>query len=806
MTTKSIFKGILAFGMVVLLGACSEDAPYGGGNGEGRISPLVGLNTTVRAPRQNDGSPSSRAEELTANDLSLKLIAEDGSVKGEWASIADFDSGKQFAIGNYTLEAWHGTAGAQGFECPYYYGSAPVVVKDGRTTQVALTASLAQTMVTVKYTEAFRTYMTQWEASVNGQTYQQDETRAIYVSPGTVNVNVSFTKPNGTKGENIRVASFEALPRTHYTLTVNVNDGHVGQTEMVVTYDDEMEQQEEVIDISDSVLNAPAPIFSTEGFTSGEGVTIIESMGFEGVLKVNFIAMANLAHINMETNSPGLIAQGWPQSIDLLACTPEQQATLTGLGMETLGMWRNVGQMAVADLSKVLLHMTSGADAVNIITMTAVDSYGKTTEPVVLSVNIEPLVLEIESNGQISAGQAPSFLLNYNGNEVETRVGFKYQNERGTWSDITDYSIAVASRATKTYVVTVNSLPSSVATLKVKAVFGDKETEVLNIGSFPFEFFANANDVFARHALLGVSGTEVNPTGLATGMSFMASSDGKIYTPCEFETGNEGFVVKNLEPGTEMSIYAVAFGVRSNPITVTTEAAAQIPYGDMETWGEADVHKYWSRVFLGTENDNPWGTLNWLTTSFSGTRDNTAYCNFSGTRSTGDTHTGAAAAIIETVGWGANAAQLFWTDTKNLTPGQLYLGVSNGTETPAYGITFGSRPQKLSFWYKYTAKNSADYGKAFAKLFDTEGNLLAEKEVSLTATNAYTQIEFDFATQYPAHCAKAGSLQLTFFSSGHPDVKNQNSSEWLSRPPFANLTDGRFTGSSLYIDDVELIY
>ena len=112
----------------------------------------------------------------------------------------------------------------------------------------------------------------------------------------------------------------------------------------------------------------------------------------------------------------------------------------------------------------------------------------------------------------------------------------------------------------------------------------------------------------------------------------------------------------------------------------------------------------------------------------------------------------------------------------------------------------------MKFQYKYSARNSADYGYAFVKLLDASGNVIAEKNINLQASASYAQVSFDLTSFYTRGCAKASSIQLGFKSSGHPEVTSQNNDKWLTRPKFGNLSDGRFTGSSLYIDDIELTY
>ncbi len=208
--------------------------------------------------------------------------------------------------------------------------------------------------------------------------------------------------------------------------------------------------------------------------------------------------------------------------------------------------------------------------------------------------------------------------------------------------------------------------------------------------------------------------------------------------------------------------------------------------------------------------------MNQLTTSEGGSnesnlssnRDGMSYCAFSGTRQeTGSVHGGSSAAIIETVGWGkGNAAQAFWTNSKHVTVGQLYLGAYNSsTKSPDYGIVYGHRPKNIEFWYKYRAKNSADFGKAFVKVLDASGTVLAEKTLDLPATGEYTQMRLDLSDAYAVPGNAGVTLQLGFLSSGYKDVESQNNNDWLDKPEFTKKY-GRYTGSSLYIDDIKLNY
>ncbi len=135
-------------------------------------------------------------------------------------------------------------------------------------------------MVTVSYTDAFRNHMSNFNAILHsaGGDYNftaLTETRPIYTNPGSVTLQVRVVKNNGTEAR-LEVATFTAQPRHHYRFTVDVNNGEVGNHTLVVSLDEQLGQEDVIIDLSDQILNAPAPEIKTEGFTSGD---VIDAIG-----------------------------------------------------------------------------------------------------------------------------------------------------------------------------------------------------------------------------------------------------------------------------------------------------------------------------------------------------------------------------------------------------------------------------------------------------------------------------------------------------------------------------------------------
>ena len=155
---KTIFYGVVS---AMLLAGCSEDNGMITGEGEGSFYPVVNLDSEVVS------ADNGRAGgDVTVDDLSLRLTSADGSFMKSWASVSDFSTDEKFKIGNYTLEAFYGSSSDEGFEKPYYYGFAELTVMENKETPVSLTASLANSMVSVTFSDNLKNYMEAFSANV----------------------------------------------------------------------------------------------------------------------------------------------------------------------------------------------------------------------------------------------------------------------------------------------------------------------------------------------------------------------------------------------------------------------------------------------------------------------------------------------------------------------------------------------------------------------------------------------------------------------------------------------------------------
>lgn len=814
MKQKALLQGLAATLAIAALTGCDDDFNPAT-KGVGGISPEVTVDSEVVRARS---SRAGDVADITVQELSLTLTSADGSYANTWATVSEFPTDEKFKVGDYTLEAFYGDAETEGFECPYLHGETSLTVEENQTTTVSLTASLANAMVTVAYTDAFKEYMTDWSAEIHSAggsfiEYAKDETRPAYVRAGAVNLNVAVTKPNGVSA-TLQAASFQAEARHHYTVTVDVNDGGAGKAELVITFDETLAEEEITIDISDEVLNAPAPEVTPLGFTPGTALVFVEGNAPADPVKLNVVAKGSLASITMTTHSQSLLDRGWPAEIDLLNASAGEQSTLTSLGFKGLGLWKNPEKIAVIDMSGVLAALTQVAgDNTSTFTFQVKDRYLKVSDPVTLTATIKEVKLEMSNPSKLCYDDTDLTVdVLYTGVDVADNVKIQYFNERGTWSTFDNVTFTAKEGVEDTYVALL-TVPADDKDLRIKAVAGSLETPELAVNRVASTIAVSVadNDVFATHATVTVSDLS---RSASTARLSLSSDGGKTYT--EVAGTGPTFSLTGLTPGTEYYVRAEDEDSRSRAVTFTTEEALQLPNSGMENWYRvAGGTKYWWIDYPGTDKNTVWGTLNELTTSEGGSgtnavnRSGASYCAFSGTRETDDTHSGSKAAIISTVGWGKGNSAYGSIGTlgkcNNLTVGELFLGSYDATNKCASydGLAFASRPMSMVFYYKYVPKNSADWGVAEIHVYDASGNEVVQGSVNLTAASSYTQKQVELT--YPSGAAKAAKVMVAFKSSGNSacqDINNDN----LSSPTFGNTTDGRYTGSELYIDDIELTY
>lgn len=809
---KLLIVGLTAVAASVLAG-CGEDSGVMPERGRGTIAPDVALSNEVLT--KSSAGVRASLTDITVNDLALKLVSADGSQSYEYPSVSEFPVDRQFNVGSYTLSACYGTEGTEGFDLPYFYGETSVTVKENQETPVSLTASLANAIVRISYNDAFRNYFESYSATVTtlkaAHFVAADEERLLFVNPGTVTPSVSFTTPTGEQ-KTINGTAFNAQAKNLYNVSFDLTT-ESGKAILVISYSDNVEVEDITIDLSGDIENAPAPEIAAEGFTPGTAVSFVESaFDNSNKLKMNIIARAGISSVILESNSTYLRSKGMPATIELIGADAAQQSMLGTLGLDCKGLFRNPDQMAVIDFTqmvKAIPFLTGGGSNESSFTVTVTDRLNRVTEPVTLDISVLQAFMTIaDAEALAPFATEARFLLNFNGAEPEKNITFEVRNNRGTYDKVTP--VIAKNAAENSYSVTI-PVASDERDVEVRASFASLKSELTISREFsPYDLTVKPEGAFAKNAIFAL--TSPDGGNVPAGKVMLAKKGAGFAEHTSASVSANVLTITGLEPATTYSVYLIIDGKATHGYDFTTESEIPLNGGNLDESPATDgsASNWENYVF-----PNGWGTNNAMTTSQG---SNYGYCRISGTKPTTDSHSGNAVQI-RTNGWGSGNSALTGVSgaCKYIDAGLFHLGATRTTRPSGYGdrsgyldtddldcgIAIASRPASLSFWYKYSAKNSSDHGEVLFRVIDNSGNTIAEAKRDLGAQDSYTQVTLPLT--YNANSAKAAKVYVRFLSTNVADALTKSSS-WLNGPGFGNLSRGEYSGSTLFIDDVTFNY
>lgn len=819
---KLLHYGFLLVGAALGLAACSEDNPWMNSDGEGGILPLVNADSHVK-----DAIPT-RATAMTPDvqEFGLKLTKADGQFTKTWDRLADFDEKQGFRSGEYTLEAFYGSIDEEGFEKPCYKGAAQVVVKPGEQTEVAVTATLANSMVSIDYTDAFKNYFADYQTSLHTEGYGYNELPKdcpdpMYVAPGKVQISVAFTKPNG-QSATVQPAEFTAEARHHYHVTLDCNNGNVGDAQLIVTFDDTVDQEEVIVDLSDELLNMPEPEVTPQGFTDGQTLQLIEHSPADSPMKFTAYVLAGIQAATFTVNSDSYTPP-FGREVDLASADGAVQSQLAAAGIKVLGLFKNPDKLATVDFSGLIEQLPAGTHT---ITLQMKDRLTRVNAPVSVTVVNAPLELSFLSAPVCPFGSTSATVnISYNGTDPRRDITVQGLNDDGVWVDCPVTSAAATnakarkSRSdafpSKAYALGV-TVPVTTRDIQVRIYYKgvQKATGVIKRG------YAVEANAFARHAILTV---KTNKESIASTVNSLRVYDGEK----ELGAGNitrdpaNGTVtITNLKGSTRYHLYFTTASSGSSftdaDVAFTTESEAQVENAGMENWYSEKVHSQKTlgigediyRWFPNAQGSNYWGTRNATTTGQS-TGTTCYYTSFSGTINSGN------AAEISTLGWGKGVTFGGANDKPQVTAGMLFMGSHSysGSETtfePSketfdYGRSFTSRPTSLSFDYKFTSHNSEAF-KAYVVIENRAGGKttrLAYGEL-VSNTNVSNFTNTTIRLNYSNLTLKATHAYIVFISSNaeNPGVSKHQG----SKNAFKGNSDSKYIGNVLTVDNIKFNY
>ncbi|MDE5975540.1 MAG: DUF4493 domain-containing protein, partial [Muribaculaceae bacterium] len=264
----------------LLFGGCASEAPWGSESDRaGKISLNLATNGSV--------SKSTRADDEVSpvipgtHEFGISLNSSDGSYSKTWNSPESFNKEEGFPMGSYTLTATYGDIESEGFSTPYFQGSADVAVRLGEETSSTVTATLANSMVSIRYSDKFRAMFPQYQALLTSAghsapvVFVKEETRPAYMSPRNIEFSLTLTNQQGLQ-QTVVPARFTANPQTHYVVMVDVKE-EVGVATLDVAFEENVVTDTREIMLTDELFTAPLPTISTNADASAD-VAAFESI------------------------------------------------------------------------------------------------------------------------------------------------------------------------------------------------------------------------------------------------------------------------------------------------------------------------------------------------------------------------------------------------------------------------------------------------------------------------------------------------------------------------------------------------
>lgn len=787
---QALLLSAVAFGMC----ACSADTPWGNG-GEGKIALRLTASADVK-----DAIPVLRSapalEAPSTSDFSVSLTNLVTSEVRKWDKLEDFNNQSNFPTGSYTLTAYYGDPDEEGFEKPYFTGSADIQVLEGRQTDVNITASLAHTMVSVEYSDRFREYFRDYAVTAHSEghsyvEFNKNELRPAFLIPGEVSLAVNVTNPSG-KTATIQPAAFPAAPKYHYHLTFDVNTPPTGDAQLQIIFDDNLTQEDVTIDLTEELFSSPAPSVSPSGFADGQTLELLSGMSSSTPLLFNVIARGGIASARLSISGDGLTLP-FGNEVELVNASQEVQSQLESYGIMARGFFKNPETMGIVDVTGLASHLPDGGKYN--VSLVVKDPYTRVSEPASLNISTVPVEIVATPGSAIFNSGRATVNVSYNGLEPEKNIFFKALSKAGVYKDCEVLSVTegadTRSFEVKNYIFVLTIPDTDRAAIPLKLYFGNQEKQSLNVEVVVPQYTIQV-DAFAKFANVKV--VPENDSDLASIVSVVHLATGNEELPesSVHRNPDSGIIsIYDLIPGKEYSLKDCLTSFDASTArrtTFSTEADTDVPNGDFSQISP-DINMTNIQVggeYTGTAFSNPkyhytsdivrsipagWSSINAKTCWTGASNLNTWFCvpstyvenGIATIRSVGFNHAGSTPGVDKTTVRYYNANVPAFADS-NKVAGELFLGEYsfNGSEQRNEGKTFTSRPRSLSFEYSYNSLNG-EKGRVVVEVLDASGNAIAAGSSELEATGSMTVRTIPLSGY--SFGSRAAQVKIKFISS-----------------------------------------
>lgn len=726
---KAIYIGLIG----MLLAGCQADQ-WESIEGGFQITLSDEVTVTTKSTPAELGEPTTDKFKLKIVNEATNNAAYDGAYKSGTIPAA---------AGTYTVTATFGENPVLALDDPYYKGEKTgVVVKDGETTSVNISCSVANALATIfyadtaKFDEMYSSYGV--EVKVNNYNYNY----SVTIGDGTkesayyqVGSKPTFTFKGVLKGNNKEVSkvlendllssasTFEA--GQHCKLTLSMEATASGLVPTI------SKAEATTVTINETIPMEwlPAPKVSATGFDENKTLTIYETVAPDAA-SIDFEVAQPLQDLSFTLNFEDEQFTSLNKDYQLSTMTDEEKIALSDAGITLPLIGSNEPKITFSQAFNARLLSKNDGVVNNTITINSVqanDRENKDEAPLTYTIAVhkpEFTVNVLEGNIWSKTFTAEEISVSEGKGNLETikkNLVYQYQEADGIWQD-----------------------------------FGNQDAR---------------QQVFAEHP------QNRNYKVRALYRNVLASNEVDVELESQDQLQNSGMEDWYIETKKKSGTW---------PFEDKTYYTFH-PY----TTGAANS-SWWD-----TNNDKAQGGTYALGIWYEG-------CFASCVSYTEDAHSGSKAALMYLSGCGDGKANTSGTYVGGAMVGSLFIGSYNGGIVQ--GHDFGVRPTALTFWYKYKPYNSDAFKVVISLKNGEKEIATGTYEPTAYSSEdiEYQQASVNF--NYSVENEKATTICVQFLASNKTDLsKNDfNMGTTITYPVIGNWTV--HMGSILKIDDISLVY
>lgn len=210
------------------LSACSDEVSKGEQKGEGRVTIDCVVTTTVDETRANVNCTTP-----TVDDFALSIDGLSHTFNAEFATVTEFNESETYLrMGTYKASVHSGDVAEEGYDKAAFVGSEQFIVSPRKETAVEVTATIANALVKVEVTDAFKAYFVgghnlKLTTAAGNEFDVTEQTEPIFIAPASFTIGGTATKQPNQSGAEGTVVS----------LPDYVNDNVAAQTFYTVKFD-----------------------------------------------------------------------------------------------------------------------------------------------------------------------------------------------------------------------------------------------------------------------------------------------------------------------------------------------------------------------------------------------------------------------------------------------------------------------------------------------------------------------------------------------------------------------------------------